>query len=51
MKFNLLEMKLMDNERVLVLYEEGRTLEQIAEAMETAPSEVTALLVRDTLSV
>ena len=36
----------MDNERVMVLYEEGRTLGEIAEAMGTSPSEVTALLAK-----
>ena len=34
----------MDNERVMVMYEEGRPVEEIAAAMGTAPSEVTDLL-------
>ncbi len=36
----------MDNELAIVLYEEGQPLAEIAEAMGTAPSEVTALLTK-----
>jgi hypothetical protein len=36
----------MTDELVKAMYEEGRTLGQIAEAMETTPSEVNALLTR-----
>jgi predicted transcriptional regulator len=36
----------MSNELVNTLYEEGRTVKEIAEAMGTAPSEVTALLAK-----
>ena len=34
----------MNTDLVQVMYEEGRTVEQIAEAMEIAPSDVTGLL-------
>jgi len=34
----------MDNERAMVMYEEGRTVGQIAEVMGTAPSDVHDLL-------
>jgi DNA-binding transcriptional regulator LsrR (DeoR family) len=36
----------MSNELVNTLYEEGRTVDEIAEAMEIAPSEVTDLLAK-----
>jgi DNA-binding transcriptional regulator LsrR (DeoR family) len=36
----------MSNELMQAMYEEGRTVEQIAEAMGTAPSEVNALLAK-----
>ena len=36
----------MDNEQALVLYEEGRAVGEIAEAMGSTPSEVTALIAK-----
>jgi hypothetical protein len=36
----------MNNELMQAMYEEGRTVKEIAEAMGTAPSEVTALLAK-----
>ena len=40
----------MSNELIQAMYEEGRTVQQIAEAVGTAPSEVTALLAKRDLT-